>query len=455
MPTRPQTEENRVEIANRLNEVSLSTDRFVSLCTGQKRPDEQWKNQSHRANDVTGNYSIKCGGGLVALDVDDHKSGVECPPEIDDLPPTRVIESSHGGAHYLFKVAKGEIRTSKTEWGDVKSEGSYIVGPGSEIYGTRDGKDCPYSDCCSVSDPGVYTVSQDRPIATVTVKQLVEVPGVEDATTESLQKTPSDSQSWVSRPEIDEIEGVPEDFEPDEVTNEYGMTLGTVKMVSFRLKRLLDPNERLNPDNRYRSISEADMNAAYLLYGWRFNSEDIIHLLRSCRDREGRDPQKPKKMRRDDYAPRTVAEAEQRVTRQIDPELAWALVKSATENDGQGPKASRDTLEITQLGLVEAFHWKGKIEYSTREVAEAPPEHYYQIPSTEWTDITDEARRRRVRRALHILADAGIVERRKDAAGHYNWQMTSQSVHHQLIEVEAPEGMTIDTDGIARVVTAD
>lgn len=432
--TEPDTAEVRAQIARRLKDAELSPDRFVSLYSGQKRPDQEWRNENRSDKAVSGNYGIRCGDGLVVLDVDAHKPGVESPDELDELPPTLTTESCHGGSHIWFHVTGGEVKSTKPGWGDVQSEGRLVVGPSSEIHGTRDGKDCSYDDCCTVDNPGIYGFRSDYPIATVPIDRLTAIPGVEKVSDAPPAQTDTPTIQWKETANPTDIDAVPDDFNPDQITNEIGMTLLQVTNASYRLDRLLDRDERLNPENRYNTTSEADMNTAYLLYGWRFDPDDIIMILRACRDREGRDFEKPMKMRRDDYAPRTVVKAKERVDQQIAPEFAWALVGSASENDGHGPKASRRTLEVTQAGILEAFLWTGKTEMSTAEIAGTPSVvHDWPLPSTEWSEITDEARQKRVRRALHILANAGIVERRQLESGRYRWEYDGSEIVSNLM----------------------
>lgn len=186
----------------------------------------------------------------------------------------------------------------------------------------------------------------------------------------------------------------------DDVTNDIGLSLADVRKVSYRLNELL---ELLNPKNRYKSISEADMNAVYLLRGWRFAKDDVTRILQEYRDREGRTNDHPEKMQRKDYAPRTVAAAVDRID-PIDPPLAHALLKSAKENDGQGPQASRPTITIVWGKLCDAVVESDGGQVSTSDVTEQSPFD-----------------RRRTLRALNILGDAGYVNRIK---GHeYRWSL--------------------------------
>jgi hypothetical protein len=94
---------------------------------------------------------------LIAIDVDDPDAA---PEWIDDLPDTRRHSSPHGdGYHLLFKIndttgiGNGDLPRDS---GELRAENQYIVAPGSRC-------DCD-SDECS----GRYTISDERPIATIT-----------------------------------------------------------------------------------------------------------------------------------------------------------------------------------------------------------------------------------------------------------------------------------------------
>lgn len=199
------------------------------------------------------------------------------------------------------------------------------------------------------------------------------------------------------------------------LTNGIGLSLSDVRTVSNRLNELL---ELLNPQSRYRSISEADMNTVYLLRGWHFAKDDITRILRDYRDRKGRTDKHPEKRQRTDYAPRTVAAASGRID-PIDPPLAHALVKSAKKNNGQGPKASRPTITIVWGKLFDA-------------VVESEGEPVTTSDVTEWSPFD----RQRTRRALNILGDAGYIDRKK---GHeYRWSLGPIAPLSPWIQVTQP-----------------
>jgi len=90
-----------------------------------------------------GNYGVVCGelSGICVLDVDGEK-GVEAlrardiEPEHDFWTPTVVTP---GGTHYYFKynprVQTGVHILGKGSHVDIRSDGSYVVGPGSTVDG--------------------------------------------------------------------------------------------------------------------------------------------------------------------------------------------------------------------------------------------------------------------------------------------------------------------------------
>ena len=74
------------------------------------------------------NYGIITGPatGLYILDVDNIKKL----PKAKPLPPTVIVETGRG-YHYYFK-SKKELKTVCFEFGELKADGGYVVGPGSQ-----------------------------------------------------------------------------------------------------------------------------------------------------------------------------------------------------------------------------------------------------------------------------------------------------------------------------------
>lgn len=175
-------------IARRLEEVNLSTDRFVDVQAGEKRCLDH--NQLP-PEEVSGNYGIYVNGAdfLVILDVDDYgdlddTGGLTA---LHDLPPTLEQGSPHGGTHRVYRVeptddgqlvayALAEIFDSEKgnlgpSWGEVQVANQYVVGAGSQL----DGCDKEWCDECEQPDGGRYVLQNDREIATIQAEYLIEV----------------------------------------------------------------------------------------------------------------------------------------------------------------------------------------------------------------------------------------------------------------------------------------
>lgn len=139
------------------------------------------------------------GDGLLFVDLDDYGEGIEAPDGIDDFPKTLTVETPHGGTHQYY-VTSENIENHQEEWGEIRANNQYVVGPGSQL------KDCDkdHHDC-SLPTEGRYEIIRDCPIATIDwdhIRSLVAVGG------ESSQKdSRSQQQSRLS----------PTGKEPDEV----------------------------------------------------------------------------------------------------------------------------------------------------------------------------------------------------------------------------------------------
>ena len=140
------------------------------LLPGQKRPalgqwqqaatsDVLWVTENWPAGHNVGISTT----GLVVIDVDAGKGGLEELTKLGELPPTFTVRSARGGLHLYFKPDPGEkFQTrahTKSPSGaerfaiegvrgvDVRAEGGLIVGPGSVFEGKP------------------YTIALDAPVA--------------------------------------------------------------------------------------------------------------------------------------------------------------------------------------------------------------------------------------------------------------------------------------------------
>ena len=88
------------------------------------------------------NYGILTGHGFYVLDVDNVR---KLPKE--SLPPTVTVKSGKG-IHYYYKCEQ-ELPGKKFDFGELKSEGGYIVGPGS-VH--KNGKVYEFYDMLSLAE---------------------------------------------------------------------------------------------------------------------------------------------------------------------------------------------------------------------------------------------------------------------------------------------------------------
>ena len=177
----------RARFTVRLREADLGTERFIDVEDGTKTSNDHTQREPDSPN-LAGNYGVYPGRGgtdgdyLIDIDIDDY-DGEHDTTEVDSLPPTFSVESPHGGEHRYYAVEGNPVSELRSEfgvrnpvptWGEIRVENGYVVGPGSEL----DSCDKEWHDC---SDPteGSYSISEDRPIATLGVAELLEVVSVD------------------------------------------------------------------------------------------------------------------------------------------------------------------------------------------------------------------------------------------------------------------------------------
>lgn len=161
-------------VASRLREVGLSTKRFIDVENGRK---QSYDHTRHEPDEVTGNYGVYCGCGLVGVDVDNFSADTT---RLDELPETFTVSTPHKGEHRYYRsegavdaavlAATGGSGSPALSWGELYTS-KYLVGPGSEIVR------CGKSDCyaCKRDSPGRYEIAEDRSIATVSTDEIARV----------------------------------------------------------------------------------------------------------------------------------------------------------------------------------------------------------------------------------------------------------------------------------------
>jgi len=338
--------------------------------------------------------------GLVFADRDE-------PDQWPDLGKTlRVVSGSGTGDHLTF-ISTGEIGCAKGK-GDLAGIGS--------VRGMNWFVDVPGSVHPS---GGIY--------------HMVENPGIAELSAEDLPRelqpgSLATSNTSGETESFEPLESLPEDFSPGEVTNDIGMSLKEVRQLSDRTDTLLS---RIQPAG-YESPSEADQAAVRSLLIWRYDEADIAHVLRSCRDRRGRvgEDEHPYKLERDNYVRRTIRNTA--IPYEVDPALAQALLNDAKETDGSRPSAGCFSL----IEVREAFNHLGE-ELTVSEIVDSG--------LISWRDTTKkDSVKRRVRRCLSILQDAGYIsekthpqDRRKTlyvAQGLTHLRIPSDNKWHQATE---------------------
>lgn len=175
-------------VTSRLQEAGLDTERFIDVHDGEKRS----TNHTQRCPDeITGNYGIYAGSGLIGVDVDDYTESADADglSAIDQLPATFTVETPHtdgeSGGHRLYRVMPGTEYESAVDacesvcsvlnpcpsWGEIRVHNQYVVGPGSVL------DDCDKDWCteCETDAGGQYVISDDRPIASLTADDLASL----------------------------------------------------------------------------------------------------------------------------------------------------------------------------------------------------------------------------------------------------------------------------------------
>ena len=190
-----QAARERRRFAERCREGELDDRRFIDVRDGEKgtrtpghQNPENWLPPNSPA--LAGNYGVHPGPGrdenatwLVEFDIDDYDRKRDR-SALEKLPETLAVKSPHTDPDdpgHLYFAVTGDVAATLREvagnlnpepvWGEVKSEGKYVVGPGSQL----DGCNKEWCDDCSESDGGYYAIARDIPIATTTAEELADV----------------------------------------------------------------------------------------------------------------------------------------------------------------------------------------------------------------------------------------------------------------------------------------
>lgn len=187
-PSRP-----KEQVATRLKEAGLPSDRFINVKDGGKASTDHTERD---ASSVTGNYGVYAGRDLVILD-DDTYGDDSAIPGIDDLKETFTVSTPNGGNHRYYAVEDAAevfesafgVYNPVTDWGEVRVKNQYVVGPGSS---NPDG---------NVRDE--YVITNGVPIAEVSAHALVGALrasgyGKDDSSNQNAENATSDAPATPS-----------------------------------------------------------------------------------------------------------------------------------------------------------------------------------------------------------------------------------------------------------------
>lgn len=127
-----------------------------------------------------------CTDGLIVIDIDAHKGGMNSLPLLGDLPPTFTVRTPRGGLHYYYAAPRDVHAASSVDVVpgiDIRADGGLCAAPGSQ---TAD---------------GAYVIEHDAPICEAPV-HIVALASRAKPRTERAAQAPLvelDTQSAISR----------------------------------------------------------------------------------------------------------------------------------------------------------------------------------------------------------------------------------------------------------------
>lgn len=167
-------------VTSRLDEADLTTKKFIPLRPGTKEPCYPHSNSAfHQLSvDITGDYGVYAGDGLVLLDFDDYKDDSKVSDALNRLPSTFTVKTPHGGTHRYYRC-KPDIHSRLEQTfgsknpgiscGEVRVHNQYVVGPGSVLTEcSKSGHDC------SQNGEGQYRITSDEAIVRLDTNQLLK-----------------------------------------------------------------------------------------------------------------------------------------------------------------------------------------------------------------------------------------------------------------------------------------
>lgn len=199
--------EQRERFTARLEAASVSPRRFIDVRDGEKGTRTAGHQQpinwlAPDADELSGNYGVHPGYGLIEFDVDDYEDEHDT-EALDALPKTFTVKSPHTaddapGHRYYAVEDDGDVKevledvagtlNPEPSWGEIKYDGKYVVGPGSQLDG------CTKEWCneCEKPDGGYYRIAEDVPIATLSAEEIAEVLRADPEFSEEEEQKASD-----------------------------------------------------------------------------------------------------------------------------------------------------------------------------------------------------------------------------------------------------------------------
>lgn len=384
----------KAALVARLQEAGVSLrERFTVLDAGSKKPetepdpdggDDNYRRKVRGPAAAGEHYGVELGRGVVVVDHDSHRDGDTDLPV--SLPATFTVRTPHGGTHRYY-VVDGDPSGAAPDWGEFKTDGEMVVGPGSELW------ECDEDDHdCSRPDGGQYEVVHDRPLARLDGDTLDALRGQQDGTGRA-----GESEGPAIAPPADGPLDTDADI-ADDVEERLALALDSGD--GDRLQALLDGEYGAagHPNDRSRAEWElADRLAWWFYEGLTQDTATAVYAVidAACEERPRTDSGDLRKWTERDreYRERIVRKVCNREEGYIPPDPDRA------DSDSR-PEVSRVTRANVNRAVV------GMGEATTHEIVEH--------------SAVDRCERH-VRRALRTLRDDGTLSRRKDPEDARRW----------------------------------
>ncbi|QIO21396.1 bifunctional DNA primase/polymerase [Haloarcula sp. JP-L23] len=218
----------RTVVTRRLAEAGISANPFVRI----DKIKEVFDHDSRFERPPDGNYGVYSVEDLAFVDVDDKEAFRALPVS---LPPTFTTSSPHGGEHRYYIIDR-EIEGKVRDWGELRVNNMYVVGPGSELT------ECQKNQHdCSKPGEGHYRIQQDQPITVLdndTLFSFLEaIDGDEENST--VGATAGGDTSGAATDSIASTHTNAQDIKPNSSTSDNGYSTTSTDLT-------VDERQRLN-----------------------------------------------------------------------------------------------------------------------------------------------------------------------------------------------------------------